>query len=327
MLFLYKNSFKGRVFQERMDNYKKLVEKVSISAGVSFDEVERRVEAKRAKLSMLVSKEGAAQIVAAELGVNLDKEKLKISELVQGMKRANVVGKIIEVFPVREFNKNGREGKVGKLILADESSNTRVVLWDSNHISLIENGNLKKGDTIEISNGSVRNGELHLSSFSDVKKSEEKIGKVVENRVYAERKLSEARAGETLKARAFIVQVFEPRYFEVCPECRKRVVEGKCAEHGEVKGEKRALLNIVIDDGAETIRCVLFGDKIYSLGVSEEEVFSIDSFNLKKDSILGKEMFFAGNIRNNNLYNTNEFNVEFAQEVNPDELVKVLESK
>ena len=43
-----------------------------------------------------VKKEGAAQIVAAELGINFDKERLKISELVQGMKRANVLGKVVE---------------------------------------------------------------------------------------------------------------------------------------------------------------------------------------------------------------------------------------
>ena len=100
-----------------MDNYIQLVERISRSSGLQKEEIDRRVEAKRAKLSGLVSKEGAAQIVAAELGINFDNERMKISELVQGMKRANILGKVLKVNPVREFNKNGREGKVASLLV------------------------------------------------------------------------------------------------------------------------------------------------------------------------------------------------------------------
>ena len=152
------------------ENYIKLVSRISQSAGLSVEDIERRVEAKRAKLSGLVSKEGAAQIVAAELGINFDQERMKISELMQGMRRANVVGKILEVYPVRDFNKNGREGRVCNLLISDESSNTRAVLWDTHHIELIEKGKLKKGDVIEIANANVKNGELHLNSFSAKKR-------------------------------------------------------------------------------------------------------------------------------------------------------------
>src|SRR3990167_6750409 len=104
------------IFLREMDNYTQLVEKISSLAKVTSDEIERKVEAKRAKLSGLVSKEGAAQIVAAELGINFEKERMKISELVLGMRKANILGKIIEIFPVREFNKNGREGKVASFV-------------------------------------------------------------------------------------------------------------------------------------------------------------------------------------------------------------------
>src|SRR3989344_4094449 len=108
-----------------MDNYSKLVERISKSSGLSIDEIERKIEAKKAKLSGLISKEGAAQIVAAELGLNLDQEQLKISELLQGMKRANVLGKIIKINPIREYNKNGRQGKVASMVLADDTANIR----------------------------------------------------------------------------------------------------------------------------------------------------------------------------------------------------------
>ena len=59
-----------------MDNYLQLLEKIAKSSGLTKDDIDRKVEAKRAKLSGLVSKEGAAQIVAAELGINFEKERL-----------------------------------------------------------------------------------------------------------------------------------------------------------------------------------------------------------------------------------------------------------
>ena len=172
-----------------MENYEVLVGKISQLSGLIKEEIQRKVEAKRAKLSGLVSKEGAAQIVAAELGINFDQEKLKISELLHGMKRANVSGKIIGVSSVREFNKNGREGKVGRFRLADDTSNINVVLWDTNHISLIETSQIKEGDVVSISNANIRNGELHLSSFADIKVSNEKFDSVVVNNVVSTKKI------------------------------------------------------------------------------------------------------------------------------------------
>ncbi len=310
-----------------MENYEKLVERISKLASITIEEVGRKVEAKKAKLSGLISKEGAAQIVAAELGVNLDRERLKISEVVHGMKRANVVGKIIDIFPIREYNKNGRSGKVANLRIADDSGNARVVLWDSNHIGLIEQNKLNKGDVVEIGNAGVRNNELHLSSFSDIKLSSEKMDVVVEEKMFGSGKLNEVVAGQNMKTRAIIVQVFEPRYFEVCPECKKRALEGECKIHGKVEPVKRALLNIVLDDGAGTIRSVLFAENINKLGFTDEEIFSLEKFAEKKGYLLGEERIFSGSVKNNALYNTTEFSIEGIEAVNIDNLVKELEAK
>lgn len=309
-----------------MDNYTKLVEKISNSAKLTVEDIERRVEAKRAKLSGLVSKEGAAQIVAAELGVNFELEKAKISELVQGMKRVNVLAKVIEILPVREYDKNGRQGKIGRMVLADDSGNVKVVLWDTNHISLIEQQKINKGDVLEISNGSIKNGEIHLSSFSDIKHSSEKMEKVISEKVFAVKKLGEASAGQSITTRAVIVQVFEPRYFEVCPECGKKAVDGECAVHGKVEAKKRALMNFVLDDGTGSIRCVLFGEEIKRLGLTDEEIFSLEKFAEKKNALLGDEKIFTGNVKSNQLYNTVEFSVEKVEEINVDNLIKELET-
>jgi len=306
-----------------MDNYEKLIERISRSAGVEKEEIERKVEAKKAKLSGLISKEGAAQIVAAELGINFDQERMRISELVDGMKRANVMGKIIKMNPVREFNKNGREGKVASFTLADESSNVRVVLWDTNHIELIEKGDIEDGSVIEITGGGMRNGELHLSSFGDIKKSKEKIGEVVSEIVTQSVKLKDVRAGQNLQTRAVIVNAFEPRYFEVNPETGKKFTEAD--KNNGLRPKQRALLNIVIDDGTETIRSVLFGEQINKLGLTNEEIFSLEKFAEKKLSLLGEEKVFSGQVRVNTFSNTNELTIQDVGEVKADELIKELE--
>ncbi len=308
-----------------MDKYEKLVERISSSSGLEIDEINRKVEAKKAKLSGLISKEGAAQIVAAELGINFDNERMKISEITDGMKRVNVLGKIVQINPIRQFNKNGREGKVASLLLADDTSNIRTVFWDTNHIALIEQGKIAENSVIEISNGNIRNGELHLSSFADIKQSKETLANVVSAPVTSEKSIKDSRAGEIIKTRAIIVQAFEPRFFEVNPETGKKMTEEDI--NNKIKPKKRALLNIVIDDGTETIRTALFHEQIKLLEITEEQIFSSEEFSKIKNSILGAEKIFVGQVRNNQLYNTKEFSVQKIEQVNPDILIKELETK
>lgn len=308
-----------------MEMYQKLVERIAHAAKLSAEDIERKVEAKRAKLSGLVSKEGACQIVAAELGVALDKERMKLAELIPGMRRANVLGKVLEIGTVRSYTKGERSGKVANFTLADESGKMRCVLWDLSHVGLIEEGKLHVGDVVEITNANVRNGELHLSSFSDVRASQEQLGEVVTEAIYGAVTLKDARVGELLQTRAFIVQAFEPRYFEVCPECGRKAVEEACLTHGKVVPQRRALLNLVLDDGTETMRSVLFGETILQLGLSEEEVFSLEKFAEKRAMLLGEESVFSGRVRMNTLSNMPELTIEKVEAVQPEALTAALE--
>lgn len=308
-----------------MNNYEQLIERISRASNLEKEDIERRVEAKRAKLSGLVSKEGAAQIVAAELGINFEKQKIKLNELGVA-KRVNTSGKIIRLFPVREYKKENREGKIGSMIIADETGNSRVVMWDINHIKLIEDGKIKEGDVVDISGGSMRNSEIHLTAFSDIKLSQDKIENVKTAREFFEKRLSDTKIGEAIQLRAFIVQAFEPRFFEVCPECNGKVIsdaEGSvCEKHGRVVPGKRALLNIVLDDGSGNVRAVLFSDQITQLGLNLEE-----SFVLEKTKLLGKEMQFSGTMRLNKFFNNEEFFVSELGDINLDELIARLEKQ
>jgi hypothetical protein len=323
--------FKTQRLKHLMDeNYERIISKISKSSGLDKEELDRRVEAKRAKLSGFISKEGAAQIVAAELNISFDDEVLKINELLPGMRKVNVVGKIINLFPVRTFKtKKGEDSKVVNFVFADDTSNTRVVLWDTNHIALIEDGSIKEGDIVEIKGGSMRDSEIHLGSFSEFKPSTQTFEKLVTERIVKDKNIVDFRVGDGVQNRAFIVQTFEPRFFYICPECRKKVVSGSdgftCQQHGKVGAEKRALINIVIDDGSENIRAVLFSEAIDSLGLTDLE--NVDSVLSQRQSLLGKEMCFVGSVRNNKFFNRPEFIIEEAKEIDLDELIKKMEGK
>jgi ssDNA-binding replication factor A large subunit len=312
------------------DNYKKILEKIAKVAGLEASEIERRVEAKRAKLSGLISPEGAAQVIAAELGINFDDEKLKLNEILPGMRKVNVTGKIISLFPVREFTtKKGDAGKVCNFILADDTSNIKVVLWDVNHIGLIEKGSIAEGACIEIANGTVRDNEIHLGSFSEFKPSTETFENVITEKSVNEKSLVDVKTNDSIKTRSFIVQSFEPRFFNVCPQCKKKVLASEdganfsCGEHGQVPPEKRALINIVLDDGTETIRAVAFHDILNSLGLKDLE--NSEMLVQQRENLLGKEMIFSGNIRMNKFFNNPEFIIDTIEEVDLDNLIVTLE--
>lgn len=307
--------------------YEKLVEKISQISGKEKEEIERLVEAKRAKLSGLVSKEGAAQIIASQLGINFEKEKLKISEIMPGIKKINLIGKIIKLFPVRSYEKNERKGKIASFIIADETGNIRVILWDTNHIELIEKEKIKENDIVEISGASLRNNEIHLSGLSDIKLSNGKIENIITEISYPEKNISELKIGENVKLRAFVVQAFEPKFFEICPECSKKAINNECQEHGKIIPTKRALLTTVLDDGTETIRAVMFSEQLGEIGLTEEHLENSEKFLTKKTELLGEEKFFSGAIRENKIFNNPEIFISNIEEINTEKLIEQLEKK
>ena len=309
-------------------NYERILEKIAKAAGIDKKEVENKVEEKRSKLSGLISKEGAAQVVAAELGISFENEKLKIDELLPGMRRVNTIGKIFNMSPIRTFTtKGGEESKVVNLWIADDSSNIRVVLWDTNHIALIEKGEIGEGKSVEIFNATMRDNELHLGSFSEFKLSDKSFEKIVTEKVFRKKDIKDFVKGENAGVKAFIVQIFEPRFFNVCPECKRKVEsEGEnfvCKQHEKVVPEKRAVLSLVLDDGTESIRAVLFHEVINDLGFTDLE--NSEVLAKEKKNLLGKEMIFSGNVRTNAFFNTIELIIDNMDEVDLDEVVAELE--
>lgn len=312
--------------------YEQIVDKIVKQSGLDKEQVERRIEAKRAKLSGLITKEGAAQIVAAELGISFDRQKVKVSELLSGMRKVSVTGKITEIYPVRSFKKGEKEGKVATFLLADETAVVRTVLWDTKHIKLIEDGEINKSSVIEIKDASVREGELHLSGISVINPSKESIEAVSTTEIMQEKSIAEIKPNDRARIRATLLQLFEPRFFAVCPECFIKVTQEEnrflCEKHNTVIPKYRVILTGIIDDGTENIRAVFFSDAVYKLlSISEAEIDRLkepEFWLQKKDALLGKELWLNGRARTNKLFGNLEFVVSDVSEVHVEELIEKL---
>ena len=116
----------------------------------------------------LVSRETAAFIVAQDMGLKVEEEaipKLRISQLIAGMRRVALTGKVLAVDPVEEYSKkDGRPGNVQKIVMKDEDDTERVevVFWDP------PKEELKAGQWIKISGGYIKNfGETIQLNVSD----------------------------------------------------------------------------------------------------------------------------------------------------------------
>jgi len=161
-----------------------------------------------------------------------------------------------------------------------------------------------------------------LGSFSEFKISKEVLENVKTEKQVKEKNILEFNIGEYVKVRAFVVQSFEPRFFEVNKETGRKITEEDKANG--VIPEKRALINLVIDDGTENIRAVLFHENLKEIGLVELENESL--LQQQRENLFGKELYFYGTLRKNSYFNTPELIVDKVDKIDLDKLIISLEN-
>jgi len=309
--------------------------KIKETASISDEEIDAKITAKLEQLSGLISKEGAAHIIANELGIKLFEQvsgKLEIKNILVGMRDVETTGKVTRKSEVRDFVSNGREGKVGSFTIGDETGTIRIVCWGSKADELAK---FNEGDIVKVSSGYVRenNGqkEVHLNDKSSLTINPEgiQISAVAESpQPKVERKSIKDLQETTSNAELFgtIVQSFEPRFFEVCPQCGKRAkqVEGNftCAQHQVVTPDFSYVMNVVLDDGTDTVRMVFFRQQVEQLlNKSRDEILAYQSniaaFDEVKNDLLGKQIKVTGRATKNAMFERLEFITNYVDS-NPD---------
>lgn len=323
--------------------FPEIVQKIRSSSNLTEDEINQKIDAKMQQLSGLISKEGAAHIIANELGIKLFEQTsgvLKVKNILAGMRNVETVGKIVKKYDYREFQREDRVGKVASFLLGDESGLIRAVLWNEQTDKFTE---FKEGDVIKVESAYVKENnlgrkELHLNDKSKLVINP--AGVEVKSVAGSETKRKMVKDLQStdvnVEIMGTIVQAFEPRFYEVCPDCGKRMrsqEEGlQCPIHGLREPDYGYVMNIMIDDGTGTIRTVFFRDQLNDLlKRSKEDVMHFKDnpvdFEAVKHDLLGHIVKITGRASMNTMFDRIEFVGQSVQiDPNPEEEIKQLDN-
>jgi replication factor A1 len=324
--------------------YEQIIERIKTERNISEEEINGKIDQKMKQLSGLISKEGAAHIVANELGIKLLESftgKLQIKNIVSGLRNVETVGKVMQTYELREFKTNDREGKLASMLIGDESGSVRVVMWGEQAENI---NNIKSGTVVKIIGGYVKDNrgsiELHLNDRSQViiDPPGEKIDIDINARpqkTYERKPINKLTENDNnVQIMGTIVQIFDPRFFPVDPESGRKVTEneGKFYYNEKVieNPDYSYVLNLIVDDGTDNMRAVFFRDSMEKLlKCGREKILSYkddpSSFEEVKSDLLGNLIKLDGRVKKNLFFDRIEI---LANEVflnpNPDEEIKRL---
>lgn len=315
--------------------YDQAIAKIKENSSLTEEEISSRINEKLNQFAGLVSKEGAAHILANELGIKLISAtagRFKISNIVVGMSNAEVLTKVLAVFPARQFSSNGRSGQVGTAILGDETGTIRGVFWNeqANKLAFIKTGDVLKLKGAYVKEDRNKTSELHFNDRSTmvVNPPGETVDAVEYQRQSKVKKLDEIiDADSYVDTTGTVVEVFDLRFFEVCSQCGKRAKPENdsyvCREHGPVSPDYSYVLNLFLDNGAAQVRTVFFRDMVQKLlGKTNEELLAFrdspEGFEQVKTEALGKFLRISAKVNKNEMFDRIELIANDVSEASPE---------
>ncbi len=329
----------------------KVLKELEEKTKLSNDELVKKIEEKQDTFGDMLTTEGAAHLVAKDLGIKLldgELKKLEMKNIVAGMRSVNAVGKIFKISGIVEFKRNGSPGRVVNLFIGDKTAYVRLPLWNE-QVKLVEDEELKPGDIVKIMNSMAHEGmfgiELSLGKYGRIAIYDEDVEVDLPdaeelNKLYLspdarrERVSIKDTVPGNFETRAFIVQVFKGSFiFNVCPECGGKVTETKgkyeCGMHGEVEPQPALVVSTIADDGSGSIRVTFFRSTAEQLcSVNAEELAKMDKgerYNIVAEKILGKEVLIEGRVRKNQQFERTEMIVNSIEQLNiSDETEKLI---
>lgn len=138
-----------------------IIGEIAQKTGKTEDEVRELVKGKTEKFSGLLTEQGAAYLIQKELGIRKENyEQMQISQLAEGMKGIEIKGTIEAVFPVKEFEKNGKKGKLKSFIISDGTGEIRATLWND------------QAEKYELTRGSeIKMGNILITKYNEKKQA------------------------------------------------------------------------------------------------------------------------------------------------------------
>ncbi len=264
----------------------------------------------------------------------------------------NIHGEVIEVGDLKELTfKDGREGKLLSITLSDDTAAIRTTFWNE---QADENIDLKIGDNIKLTkiltkmnnfsgmneatfrrNSSIeKNIDLKLKKTFELpeKKSQGNLGRGNFTGNYIE--IKDITSDGLVEIKGMIAkEITRITVYEACKVCRRKADNCKCSG-GPKETEYKMILNLIIDDGTDTIRTSFIGNMAETLLNLEpiDVKMEIDGENaetfLKDISIqlLGRDLELVGRAKYSEYSSSYEIVVSNFRSIDPEnEAKKILQ--
>lgn len=276
--------------------YKKL------SHVISKEDFLKRTQEKVENMGGLCDEEMAAMLVANELGFSdVGRDSIKIENITPESGPVNFIARIISVFDVKEFTRNdGTIGRVGNLIVGDETGKVKLTLWD-NMADLIKTGKIKVGQTIQVS-GFAKQGysgvEVNIGNNGVLTESEEEVDVVLSSQ-----KIKDIKDGMgDINVTGKVLEVSEVRTFQ-----RK---DGNSGRVGNLLiGDETGTLRVTLwDEKTDFLNQIEYGDTVELVNAYARE----NAFTQKVELQIG----------NRSVIRKSEKKVEYEEEFTPIEDIK-----
>ncbi|MDD5348444.1 MAG: OB-fold nucleic acid binding domain-containing protein [Candidatus Omnitrophica bacterium] len=227
----------------------------------------------------------------------------KVSELSETDPEFDLFARVLRVEDEKEFvYKDGRKGRVGKLLVSDGTGTVRVVLWDKNADVVqrakvgdalkIEGGYAKKsfsGDSLEINVGWKGRAFLNPAKHPLGEKD------AVLSKMYKEKPLSEANEGDEFISWGTITSIDSAIVVKKCKTCKTTIKGGasSCEKCGGPSSTARDLLVVAVtlNDGTKNVRATFFDSQAKELLDVHETTVDIDTVvRLKREYLIDKKV-------------------------------------
>ncbi|MGD9775705.1 MAG: replication factor A [Methanosarcina sp.] len=276
--------------------YKKL------SHVISKEDFLQRIQEKVENMGGLCDETMAAMLVANELGFSdAGRDSIKIENITPESGPVNFIARIISVFDTKEITRNdGTIGRVGNLIVGDETGKVKLTLWD-NMADLIKMGKIKAGQSVQVS-GFAKQGysgvEVNIGNNGVLTESEEEID-VVSNS-YKIKDIKDGMGDINLNGK--VLEVSEIRTFQ-----RK---DGNSGRVGNLMlGDETGTLRVTLwDDKTDFLSQVEYGDSIELINAYARE----NAFSQKVELQVG----------NRSIIRKSEKKIEYEEEFTPIDDIK-----
>lgn len=271
--------------------YKKL------SHVISKEDFLKRTQEKVENMGGLCDEEMAAVLVANELGFSdVGRDSIKIENITPESGPVNFIARIISVFDVKEFTRNdGTIGRVGNLIVGDETGKVKLTLWD-NMADLIKTEKVKVGQTIQVS-GFAKQGysgvEVNIGNNGVLTESEEEV-----DVVSSSQKIKDIKDGMgDINLTGKVLEVSEVRTFQ-----RK---DGNSGMVGNMLiGDETGTLRVTLwDEKTEFLNQIEYGDTVELVNAYARE----NAFTQKVELQIG----------NRSIIRKSEKKIEYEEEFTP----------